>query len=92
MAHQILRPAQAAKKLGVGRSTFYESYVKPGLIHLLQLGKNSTGCLESEVDRLIETFPPAPPGPAVFRTKKTKKPDSIEISPPVEPRRRRRRS
>jgi predicted DNA-binding transcriptional regulator AlpA len=50
----ILRPKAAWKKLGVGRTTFYEEYVAKGRIRLVHLGERARGVVDDEIDTLIE--------------------------------------
>jgi hypothetical protein len=78
-----------AKRLGISRAKLYEDFIRPGLIDLWQIGPNSVGGREEQVDQIIASLPRAAPGPAVIRKKKKQKPDNT--APPVEPRRRRRR-
>jgi predicted DNA-binding transcriptional regulator AlpA len=51
---KIIRPKEAAKRLGGGLSTFHQKFVATGKIKAIHLGKRSTGFLESDVDRLID--------------------------------------
>jgi predicted DNA-binding transcriptional regulator AlpA len=54
MPHQILRPAEAWKRLGIKRSTFYSEFVATGRLRLVKLGERATGVLEHELDHLID--------------------------------------
>lgn len=54
MPHQILRPQEAWRRLGIGRSTFYTEFVATGRLRLVKLGERATGVLEHELDRLID--------------------------------------
>jgi predicted DNA-binding transcriptional regulator AlpA len=54
MPHQILRPEQAWKRLGVKRSTFYREFVATGRLRLVKLGERARGVLEHELDHLID--------------------------------------
>jgi predicted DNA-binding transcriptional regulator AlpA len=54
MPHQILRPEQAWKRLGVKRSTFYNEFVASGKIRLVKIGERARGVLEHELDQLID--------------------------------------
>jgi len=70
---RILRPKEAWSRLGVGRSRFYEEFVGTGRLRLLQLGKKSSGVLESEVDALIDSFPQAPRGAVVVKKRRARR-------------------
>jgi hypothetical protein len=50
----ILRPRKAWTKLGVGRTTFYEKFVKTGRVKLLDVGERARGVIEDELDGLID--------------------------------------
>jgi hypothetical protein len=50
----ILRKPVAARRLGIGLSTFEEKYVKTGRVDLIYLGQRSVGCLESQIDEVID--------------------------------------
>jgi excisionase family DNA binding protein len=54
MPHQILRPNEAWKRLGVKRSTFYSEFVASGRLRLVKLGERARGVIESELDALID--------------------------------------
>jgi excisionase family DNA binding protein len=51
---RILRPKEAAKRLGVSPSTFYERFIRTGRLKLVALGPHSTGAVEDEIDDLID--------------------------------------
>jgi len=53
MPHQIIRPAEAWKRLGVGRSTFYCEFINTGKLRLVRIGERARGVVESELDELI---------------------------------------
>jgi hypothetical protein len=50
----ILRPQAAWTRLGVGRTTFYEKFVKTGRVKLVNLGERAKGAIDDELDRLID--------------------------------------
>jgi predicted DNA-binding transcriptional regulator AlpA len=54
MPHQILRPQEAWKRLGVKRSTFYNEFVATGRVRLVKVGERARGVIEHELDALIE--------------------------------------
>jgi hypothetical protein len=56
----ILRPKAAWKKLGVGRTMFYEEFVAKGRIRLVPLGERARGVIDDEIDALIEELRTAP--------------------------------
>jgi predicted DNA-binding transcriptional regulator AlpA len=51
---QILRPKEAAKRLGISPSTFYDRFVRTGRLRLVALGPHSSGAIEDEIDDLID--------------------------------------
>jgi predicted DNA-binding transcriptional regulator AlpA len=50
----ILRPAQVAKKLGVGKTSFYALVKGMGFPRAIILGKHARGYSENEVDAWIK--------------------------------------
>jgi predicted DNA-binding transcriptional regulator AlpA len=50
----IIRPPAAWRRLGVGKSKFYEDYVRTGLLRSVKLGRRATGFFDDEIDALIE--------------------------------------
>jgi hypothetical protein len=50
----ILRPKAAWTKLGVGRTTFYEKFVKTGRVKLVNIGERAKGAIDDELDALID--------------------------------------
>jgi uncharacterized phage protein gp47/JayE len=50
----ILRPQAAWTRLGVGRTTFYEKFVKTGRVKLVNIGERAKGAIDDELDRLID--------------------------------------
>jgi excisionase family DNA binding protein len=57
---QILRPREAAKRLGVGHTRFYE-LVNEGRLRLVRLGERSVGVTETELARFVAALPDARP-------------------------------
>lgn len=53
---KILRPSEGAKKLGLGRSTYYK-LIKAGRIKQVRLGARAVGAFEHELDALLESLP-----------------------------------
>jgi predicted DNA-binding transcriptional regulator AlpA len=56
---KIIRPRFAWRRMGIGRSKFYEDYVKTGKLRLVRLGPRSTGVFEHELDELLDSLPAA---------------------------------
>ena len=54
MAKRIIRPREAWTRLGIGHSKFYRDFVNTGRIRLLELGPQTKGMLEDELDALID--------------------------------------
>jgi predicted DNA-binding transcriptional regulator AlpA len=50
----ILRPQAAWTKLGIGRTTFYEKFVKTGRVKLVDISERAKGAIDSELDALID--------------------------------------
>jgi excisionase family DNA binding protein len=55
---QILRPKEAARRLGVGHTRFYE-LVNEGRLRLVRLGERSVGVVEDELNQFITELPNA---------------------------------
>jgi excisionase family DNA binding protein len=55
---QILRPKEAARRLGVGHTRFYE-LVNEGRLRLVRLGERSVGVVETELNQFIAELPDA---------------------------------
>lgn len=53
-AKKILRPKEAQKKLGVGRTKFWNDFVNTGRLRKIRLGPRAIGFLESNVDQVID--------------------------------------
>lgn len=53
---RILRPRDAAKKLGIGRSKLYQ-LIALNELHPIRLGPRAVGLRESELDRWIASRP-----------------------------------
>jgi excisionase family DNA binding protein len=58
MSRCILRPKEAARRLGVGHTRFYE-LVNEGRLRLVRIGERSVGVIEDELNRFIEELPDA---------------------------------
>jgi len=54
MSRRIIRPREAWQRLGIGHSKFYADFVGTGRIRLLDLGPQTRGVLEHELDALID--------------------------------------
>jgi predicted site-specific integrase-resolvase len=75
MSTNMLRPKKAWTKLGVGRTTFYEDFVKTGRVKLYALGPKARAAREDELDQLIASLPEAEQVPvARKRNTKTRRP------------------
>jgi excisionase family DNA binding protein len=53
MPRKIIRPKEAAQRLGVGHTMFYE-LVNAGRLQIVRLGPRCTGVVEDELDGLID--------------------------------------
>jgi hypothetical protein len=51
---RLVRPKEAQKRLGVGRTKFYQDFVATGRLRLVGLGPRSKAAVEDELDDLIE--------------------------------------
>jgi hypothetical protein len=51
---RLVRPKEAQKRLGVGRTKFYQDFVGTGRLRLVGLGPRSKAAVEDELDDLIE--------------------------------------
>jgi excisionase family DNA binding protein len=60
MARRVLRPKEAAKRLGVGHTKFYE-IVNAGKLRLVRLGDRAVGVVEDELDAYIDQLPEREP-------------------------------
>jgi excisionase family DNA binding protein len=58
MSRCILRPKEAARRLGVGHTRFYE-LVNEGRLRLVRLGERCVGIREDELDQFIDALPNA---------------------------------
>ena len=52
----MLRPREAWQRLGCGATKFYQHYIGKGLLRLVDLGPNSRGVPDDEVDDLIDAL------------------------------------
>jgi hypothetical protein len=50
---RLLRPKAICAKLGVGKTKFWEDFVRTGRINLVDVGPNAKACPEYEVDDVI---------------------------------------
>lgn len=55
-AKKILRPKEAQKKLGIGRTKFWDDFVNTGRLRKIRLGPRAIGFLESNVDAVIDAL------------------------------------
>jgi excisionase family DNA binding protein len=56
MPRQVLRPKEAARRLGIGHTRFYE-LVNEKKLRLVRLGDRAVGVLEEELDAFIDSLP-----------------------------------
>lgn len=54
MAKRILRPKEIHKRLGVGKTKFWQDFIATGRLKLVRLGPRSVGATEDQVDALID--------------------------------------
>jgi predicted DNA-binding transcriptional regulator AlpA len=54
VARCILRPAEAMRRLGIKRTTFYGSFVASGRLRLVHIGARARGVIEDELNQLID--------------------------------------
>jgi len=70
---RILREPEVLDRMGIGKTKFYDDYIKTGKARWIRLGARAKGLPEHEVERLIDEMiaerdaTPAPPPPAVPR-------------------------
>ena len=51
---RLLRPKHICAKLDIGKTLFWEKFVKKGRIKLVNIGPNAVAAPEDEIDELIE--------------------------------------
>jgi predicted DNA-binding transcriptional regulator AlpA len=50
---RLLRKKEAQARIGVGKTKFYEDYIKTGKLRLVPISERIDGILEEEVDAVI---------------------------------------
>ena len=51
---RIVRKNEVLKRLGIRRTTFYETFIKTGRLRFVKIGVRAVGIIEDELDALIE--------------------------------------
>jgi predicted DNA-binding transcriptional regulator AlpA len=51
---RILRKNEVLKRLGIRKTSLYDSFIKTGRLRLVQIGARAVGIIEDELDALIE--------------------------------------
>ena len=54
MSKKILRLPEVRERLGVGRTTLYERFVRTGRLRPVQIGPRAIGFVEGDVDAIID--------------------------------------
>src|SRR4051812_18635871 len=54
MSKKILRLPEVRERLGVGRTTLYERFVRTGRLRPVQIGPRAIGFVECDVDGIID--------------------------------------
>jgi predicted DNA-binding transcriptional regulator AlpA len=53
-AERILRLSEVRRRIPVGKTKLHEDFIKTGRLNLVHLGPRAVGCLESNVERVID--------------------------------------
>jgi predicted DNA-binding transcriptional regulator AlpA len=53
-ARRLIRPKEAQERLGVSRTTFWDSFIGTKRLRLVRLGPKSVAVVEDELDDLIQ--------------------------------------
>jgi predicted DNA-binding transcriptional regulator AlpA len=51
---RILRKAEVLERLGICKTTLYESFIKTGKLRFVKIGARAVGVIEEELDDVIE--------------------------------------
>jgi predicted DNA-binding transcriptional regulator AlpA len=51
---RVLRKREVLERLGIRKTTLYESFIKTGKLRLVKIGPRAVGVIEDELDALIE--------------------------------------
>ncbi len=54
LAKRILRKREVLERLGIRKTSFYESFIKTGRLRFVKIGARAVGIIEDELDALIE--------------------------------------
>ena len=52
--NRVLRKAEVLERLGICKTTLYESFIKTGKLRFVKIGARAVGVIEDELDALIE--------------------------------------
>ena len=55
---RILQRRQVLERLGIRKTTLYESFIKTGRLRFVKIGARAVGVIEDELDALIEESAP----------------------------------
>jgi predicted DNA-binding transcriptional regulator AlpA len=67
---RLVRLKEAMARLGVKHSKFYDDFIKPGRLTLIELGVKARAVDEDELDEVIASLPRAEIRPVVPRRKR----------------------
>ena len=51
---RVLRKREVLERLGIRKTTLYESFIKTGRLRFVKIGARAVGVIEDELDVLIE--------------------------------------
>ena len=51
---RVLRKREVLERLGIRKTTLYESFIKTGRLRFVKIGARAVGVIEDELDALIE--------------------------------------
>ena len=51
---RVLRKREVRERLGIRKTTLYESFIKTGRLRFVKIGARAVGVIEDELDALIE--------------------------------------
>ena len=51
---RILRKNEVLERLGIRKTSFYDSFIKTGRLRFVKIGARAVGIIEDELDALIE--------------------------------------
>ena len=53
---RVLRKREVLERLGIRKTTLYESFIKTGRLRFVKIGARAVGVIEDELDVLIREF------------------------------------